>query len=235
MSLRLLLIEDDRELRASLLEALQVEGHHVQPAASLADARRLWAVARQQGQAFELVLLDLGLPDGDGEALLASWRGSGVPLLVISARDPVDGKIRLLDAGADDYLVKPFAIGELLARIRVALRHRGRAQAAAITRYRGAGVEIDVPRRVVLRDGEPVHLTPREFALLARLLRQAGQVVTHRQLLADVWGADQVDQTHYLRLYMGQLRQKLEAEPAAPRLLLTETGVGYRLAEGETG
>lgn len=233
MSLRLLLVEDDRELRAALLEALQLEGHEVQPAASLADAGRLWEVARQQGQGFELVLLDLGLPDGDGEALLQAWRGSGVPLLVISARDPVDGKIRVLDAGADDYLVKPFAIGELLARIRVALRHRGRPQVAAITRYRGAGVEIDLARRRVTRDGEPVHLTPREFALLARLLRQAGQVVTHRQLLADVWGAEQVEQTQYLRLYMGQLRQKLEAEPAAPRLLLTETGVGYRLAEGE--
>jgi two-component system, OmpR family, KDP operon response regulator KdpE len=233
MSLRLLLIEDDRELRASLLEALQLEGHAVQPAASLADARRLWEQAQHQHQGYELVLLDLGLPDGDGEALLQAWRGSGVPLLVISARDPVDGKIRLLDAGADDYLVKPFAIGELLARIRVALRHRGRPQQPAITHYRGAGVEIDLARRRVARDGEPVHLTPREFALLARLLRQAGQVVTHRQLLADVWGAEQVEQTQYLRLYMAQLRQKLEAEPAAPRLLLTETGVGYRLAEGD--
>jgi two-component system KDP operon response regulator KdpE len=182
----------------------------------------------------DLVVLDLGLPDGDGEALLAALRRRhAIPVLVVSARQAEGQKIRLLDAGADDYLVKPFSIGELLARMRVALRHRGTTLRAALTRYRRGGVAIDLARQQVRRDDGAVHLTPTEFKLLARLVRSAGQVVTHRQLLADVWGADFVEHTHYLRLYMGQLRAKLEADPAEPALLLTEPGVGYRLAEPE--
>jgi two-component system, OmpR family, KDP operon response regulator KdpE len=131
---------------------------------------------------------------------------------------------------ADDYLVKPFGVGELLARVRVALRHRGTRVAAAITRYLADSVVVDVEQRVVEVDGSPVHLTPTEFRLLARLVRNAGQVVTHRQLLADVWGADYTTHTHYLRIYMANLRAKLETDPAEPRHLLTEPGVGYRLA-----
>jgi two-component system KDP operon response regulator KdpE len=226
-----LLVEDDRELRATLREALEVEGWRVHAAASLADARALLANALHDAPP-DAVLLDLGLPDGDGESLLATLRRErGTPVLVISARDAEGGKIRLLDAGADDYLVKPFSIGELLARLRVALRHRGRHLAAAVTHYAQGGLEVDLAaHRVVLR-GQAVHLTPTEFELLARLVRQAGQVVTHRQLLADVWGPEFTEHTHYLRLYMGQLRAKLEASAAEPQRLLTEPGVGYRLVE----
>ena len=235
MSLRLLLLEDDANLRTALTEALRVEGYAVQPAASLADALALWRAAASTRAGFDLVLLDLGLPDGDGATLLAECRRAvpAPPLIVLSAREQEDGKVRLLDAGADDYLVKPFTVGELLARLRVALRHRGRAQPAALTHYQHGALAVDLPRHRVWRDGAEVHLTPTEFKLLARLVRQAGQVVTHRQLLADVWGPEHVEQTQYLRLYMGQLRAKLERDSAAPSHLLTEPGVGYRLAESD--
>jgi two-component system, OmpR family, KDP operon response regulator KdpE len=238
MSIRILLVEDDRELRATLREALAVEGFEVLTAASLSEGLALVAHAggadRPRDAPFALVLLDLGLPDGDGETLLAQLRRRHtLPTIVISAREAEGQKIRLLDAGADDYLVKPFGIGELLARIRVALRHRGTATTAALTHWRRGEVEIDLVARLVRRNGNTVHLTPTEYALLARLVRNAGQVVTHRQLLADVWGAEFIEHTHYLRLYMGQLRAKLEAEPAEPALLLTETGVGYRLVEAD--
>jgi two-component system, OmpR family, KDP operon response regulator KdpE len=234
VSPRVLLLEDDRELRATLREALTVEGWQVQPAASLADARALL-----DHGTVDLVLLDLGLPDGDGEALLATLRrprpGAPVntPVIVISARSADPAKVRLLDAGADDYLVKPFGLAELLARMRVALRHRGTALAPAVTRWQHEGLMVDLAAHRVQLNGTEVHLTPTEFKLLARLVRQAGQVVTHRQLLADVWGPEFTEHTHYLRLYLGQLRAKLEADPADPRRLLTEPGVGYRLVEGK--
>lgn len=228
-----LLVEDDRELRATLREALEVEGWRVIAAASLADARAVLAHAAPT-QGIDLVLLDLGLPDGDGESLLAALRREHhTPVIVISARDGDGSKIRLLDGGADDYLVKPFSIGELLARLRVALRHRGRTVAAAVTRYEHDGLFVDLAAHRVGLRGVDVHLTPTEFKLLARLVRNAGQVVTHRRLLADVWGSDFTEHTHYLRLYMAQLRAKLEAQPAEPQRLLTEPGVGYRLVEGD--
>ena len=231
MSLGVLLVEDERELRATLQAALQVEGYRVIASASLADARAVLAHALQQG-GLDIVLLDLGLPDGDGASLLAELRRTrGTPVIVISARPGEAQKVQLLDAGADDYLVKPFSLAELLARMRVALRHRGSAVRPATLHYAQAGVEVDLQAHRVRRDGAEVHLTPTEFRLLARLVRQAGQVVTHRQLLLDVWGAEYTEHTHYLRLYMGQLRAKLEADPADPQLLLTETGIGYRVAE----
>jgi len=239
MTLRVLLVEDDRELRKTLRDALSVEGYDVLTAASLSEGLALvMHASRPDGAAgdpgIDLVVLDLGLPDGDGEALLAALRRRhSTPVLVISARQAEGQKIRLLDAGADDYLVKPFSIGELLARMRVALRHRGTTVQAALTRYRHAGLTVDLVSQRVLRDGQAIHLTPTEFKLLARLVRSAGQVVTHRQLLVDVWGAEFVEHTHYLRLYMGQLRAKLEADPAEPALLLTEPGVGYRLQESD--
>jgi two-component system KDP operon response regulator KdpE len=233
MSIRVLLVEDDRELRATLRSALEVEGYRVTACASLADACALLAHAGTD-DAIDVVLLDLGLPDGDGQALLAALRREqGTPVLVISAREGEGSKIRLLDAGADDYLVKPFSIGELLARLRVALRHRGRTVAAATTRYERDGLTIDLAAHRVVLNGDTVHLTPTEFKLLARLVRNAGQVVTHRQLLADVWGAEFTEHTHYLRLYMAQLRAKLEMQPAEPQRLLTEPGVGYRLVEAD--
>jgi two-component system, OmpR family, KDP operon response regulator KdpE len=231
VSLRVLLVEDDRELRTTLRGALEVEGYRVHAAASLADAHALLAHAGSAG-GIDLVLLDLGLPDGDGQTLLAALRRErGTPVIVISARHGEQPKVRLLDAGADDYLVKPFSLAELLARMRVALRHRGTTLKPALTRYEAPGLVVDLRAHRVTRDGVAVHLTPTEFKLLARLVRQAGQVVTHRQLLADVWGAEYTEQTHYLRLYMGQLRAKLEDTPADPRRLLTEPGIGYRLAD----
>jgi len=231
VSLGVLLVEDDRELRATLSEALKVEGYRVVASASLADARAVIASALAES-GIDIVLLDLGLPDGDGDTLLAELRRErGTPVIVISARPGDSQKVRLLDAGADDYLVKPFSLAELLARMRVALRHRGTLTRPATVRYERPGLLVDLEVRRVYREGAEVHLTPTEYRLLSRLVRSAGQVVTHRQLLLDVWGAEYTEHTHYLRLYMAQLRAKLEPEPADPQVLLTEPGVGYRLAE----
>lgn len=231
MSRRILLVEDDRVLRSSLLDALSVEGYAMKTAVSLADARAQLQHA-PAGEAIDLIVLDLGLQDGDGQSLLTDLRrSSNTPVIVISARQAEGQKIQLLDQGADDYLVKPFGIGELLARIRVALRHRGHSAEPALLHYQHGPLQVNLKtRRVQLAEIE-VRLTPTEYALLARLVRQAGQVVTHRQLLLDVWGAEHTDQTHYLRLYMGQLRAKLEVDSTDPQHLLTEPGVGYRLAE----
>ena len=228
MSLHLLVVEDDREIRAMMQASLSVEGFEVQTAVSLSEARALLANSPP-----DVVVLDLGLPDGDGLQLVQHIRKQHtLPIIIVSARHQEAQKIQLLDAGADDYLTKPFNVGELLARIRVALRHRGTALAAAITTHDLEDLHIDLTTRTVQSRGEAVHLTPTEFNLLARLVRSAGRVVTHRQLLTDVWGPEFTEHTHYLRLYMGQLRAKIEADPAEPRHLLTETGVGYRLATG---
>ena len=234
MTLTVLLVEDDRELRTTLREALSVENYRVLTAASVADARAQLAHLGDGGTV-DLVLLDLGLPDEDGENLLTTLRRDRrTPVIVISARHTDEPKIRLLDAGADDYLVKPFSLAELLARMRVALRHRGTVVAPTLTRYEHAGLLIDIPAHRVRLGTRAIHLTPTEFKLLARLAQNAGQVVTHRQLLADVWGREYTDHTHYLRLYMAQLRAKLEDDPADPQRLLTEPGIGYRLAEPGT-
>jgi two-component system, OmpR family, KDP operon response regulator KdpE len=234
MSFHVLLVEDDRELRATLRDALLLEGYTLITAVSLSEGIAIATNARSAGNNLDLVLLDLGLPDGDGETLLAQLRKQfNTPVIVISAREQEGHKIRLLDLGADDYLVKPFGIGELLARMRVALRHKGIQVNASITCYEKADVCIDLAAHRVERNGQQIHLTPTEFNLLARLVRSAGRVVTHRQLLNDVWGAEFIDHTHYLRLYMTQLRAKLETDSADPILLLTEPGVGYRLANDE--
>ncbi len=227
MTLKVLVVEDDREIRALLQSSLTVEGFDVKTAVSLSEAQALLAHDPP-----DLVVLDLGLPDGDGASLVRQVRtGSSMPIIVVSARHLESQKVSMLDAGADDYLAKPFGVAELLARMRVALRHRGTVVAPAVTVHCVDDLSVDLVRQRVLRAGEPVHLTPTEYKLLARLVRSAGQVVTHRQLLADVWGAEFTEHTHYLRLYMGQLRAKIEADPAEPRHLLTDTGVGYRLAD----
>jgi two-component system KDP operon response regulator KdpE len=226
MSLRVLVVEDDREIRALLQASLSVEGFEVQTAVTLREAQALMEYSPP-----DLIVLDLGLPDGDGVELV--WhvrRRFATPILVVSARHQEAQKIALLDAGADDFLTKPFSVAELLARMRVALRHRGTALAAAITVHALEDLRVDLGLHQVQKSGETLHLTPTEFKLLARLVRSAGRVVTHRQLLADVWGPEFTEHTHYLRLYMGQLRAKIEHDPAEPRHLLTETGVGYRLA-----
>jgi len=226
MSLRILVVEDDREIRAWLQSTLSVEGFEVRTAVSVSEASALLRHAPP-----DVIVLDLGLPDGDGVELVHEVRKHHtLPIVVVSARHQEAQKIQLLDAGADDYLTKPFSVGELLARIRVALRHRGTALAAAVTLHALDDLRVDLALHSVQRGGETIHLTPTEYKLLARLVRSVGRVVTHRQLLADVWGPEYTEHTHYLRLYMGQLRAKVEVDPAEPRHLLTETGVGYRLA-----
>ena len=225
MSIKVLIVEDDGEIRGVLRTALAAEGFEVLTAVSVSEATALLA-----NDTPDVVVLDLGLPDGDGAQLVRAVRSrSAMPIIVASARHQEAEKISLLDAGADDYLTKPFSVSELLARIRVALRHRGTALQPATTRYARGDLLIDVDAYRIEREGRPLHLTPTEFKLAARLVRAGGRIVTHRQLLADVWGAEHVHDTHYLRLYMGQLRAKLEALPSEPRHLLTETGVGYRL------
>ena len=232
MSIRILLIEDDRELGKALRNSLSTEGHSVVTAASLSEAKALLA-NQPSGQAFDLYLLDLGLPDGDGKSFLElAQREGNAPVIVISARPNEGSKIELLDAGADDYLVKPFSVGELLARIRVALRHRGNLAQPATLLYQRDGLNIDLLKREITLNGVEVKLTPTEYELLARLVRSAGQAVSHRQLLADVWGPEYLEHTQYTRLYVGQLRAKIEKNPADPHFILTETGVGYRMLVG---
>lgn len=226
MTLRVLVVEDDREIRSMMQSSLAVEGFAVQTAVSVSEANALL-----QHDLPDILVLDLGLPDGDGITLVQAVRKRhNLPILVVSARHQEAQKILLLDAGADDYLTKPFSVGELLARIRVALRHRGTTLAAAVTLHELDDLRIDLTERLVQSRGQILHLTPTEFKLLACLVRNAGRVVTHRQLLTDVWGAEFTEHTHYLRLYMAQLRAKIEVDPAEPRHLLTETGIGYRLA-----
>lgn len=225
MAIRVLIVEDDRDIRSLLHSVLTVEGFEISTAVSVSEAR-----AMVEHEAPDLILLDLGLPDGRGEDLLAAWRALAVPIIVVSAREDEAGKIALLDAGADDYLVKPFGVGELLARMRVALRHRGTSISPAQTTYELEGLSVDLTTHRVTRDGLEIKLTATEFKLLARLVQKAGQVVTHRQLLIDVWGADYAEHTHYVRVYMGNLRAKLERDPTDPRYVRTEVGVGYRLA-----
>jgi two-component system KDP operon response regulator KdpE len=226
MNMRVLVVEDDKEIRAFIRSSLSIEGFEVQTAVSVSEAK-----AMLHNDLPDVMLLDLGLPDGDGIELVREVRKQhNLPILIVSARHQEAQKILLLDAGADDFLSKPFSVGELLARIRVALRHRGTTLSAAVTEYVLDDLQVDLASHVVQCRGEVLHLTPTEFKLLARLVRSAGRVVTHRQLLADVWGNEFIDHTHYLRLYMAQLRAKIEENPAEPRYLLTETGVGYRLA-----
>jgi two-component system KDP operon response regulator KdpE len=181
----------------------------------------------------ELLLLDLGLPDGDGIDLTRQIRGwSRVPILVLSARGQEGDKVAALDAGADDYITKPFGVNELLARIRVALRHAQLVAAgSSAEELTFGGVRIDLVRREVFRGGEPLHLTPIEYKLLVLLARHAGKVLTHRQILSEVWGPSYAAHQHYVRVHMAELRKKVEADPARPRLLMTELGVGYRLRD----
>ncbi len=180
----------------------------------------------------DLIVLDLGLPDGDGVSLVRDVRGwSSVPIIVLSARVDEADKVAALDAGADDYLVKPFGVAELMAHVRAALRRR--AQGAGESPIVALGdVTVDLGSRRVTRDGDDIHLTQIEFRLLAALLAHPGKVLTHRHLLREVWGPAYVEHNHYLRIYMGHLRQKLEVDPAQPRVLLTETGIGYRFNGG---
>ena len=175
------------------------------------------------------MILDLGLPDGNGVELIRSLRGwSDIPVLILSARTQEPAKIEALDAGADDYLCKPFGVGELRARVRALLRRQGRGADEGLPLVECGSFTVDLPRRLILRHGEAVHLTPREYRLLLAFLAQPGKVLTQRSLLREVWGAAAVESGHYLRVYVARLRQKLEDDPTQPRHFLTETGVGYR-------
>ena len=220
----ILLIEDDDQIRRFLRPTLAAENYRLHEAVTAAEGMAQ-AAARQP----DLVLLDLGLPDGDGLTVIEEIRAwSAMPILVISARGQERDKIAALDAGADDYIAKPFATGELLARIRAALRRSARVGAQASTVFRAGPIEVDFEKRLVTVNGLETHLTPIEFKLLQTVIRYAGRVVTQRQLLNEVWGPNHVEQSQYLRVYMGQLRRKLEADPARPQYLRTEPGVGYR-------
>ncbi len=222
-----IVIEDEPQIRRFVRAALEGEGWLVHEAGTVQAG--LAAVATRKP---DLVVLDLGLPDGDGLDLLRDARSwSPATIIVLSARADEADKIAALDAGADDYLTKPFGTGELLARVRANLRRLRQAegQADAQPRFAFGEVEIDRAARTVLRAGQPVHLTPIEYRMLTVLAANAGRVMTQRQLLTEVWGPGHVDRSHYLRIHMGHLRRKLEADPAQPRHLLTETGVGYRL------
>jgi two-component system, OmpR family, KDP operon response regulator KdpE len=234
MSLRLLLVEDNRELRNTLANSLTIEGYEVLTAASLSEALAMYNQTTISGShsSFDLILLDLGLPDGDGSELLKKIKPKyTTAIIVISARESELEIVRLLDDGADDYLIKPFNVSELLARIRVVMRHRGKYLQAAVTFYQNETLTVDLAKHKVIVSNQEVHLTPTEYNLLSRLVRSAGQVVTHRQLLRDVWGEEFIEHTHYLRLYMAQLRSKLEINSTEPNFLLTEPGVGYRLLD----
>lgn len=219
-----LLVEDDAEIRRLVRSALESEGLRVVEAASC-ERGLIDAGSRKP----DLLILDLGLPDRDGTELLRELRAwSEVPVIVLSARSDEQEKVTALDLGADDYLSKPFGVPELLARVRVTLRRRAASTGAA--RLSFGNVEIDFSRRTVLRDGQAVHLTSTEFRLLCALLRHPGSVVTQKQLLREVWGPNAVEHGHYLRIYMGKLRHRLEEDPARPRYFITETGVGYRFS-----
>lgn len=220
----ILIVEDEKQIRRFLRTALEAEGCKVFEAETC-ERGLIEAGTRKP----DLVILDLGLPDRDGVEFIRDLRGwAGFPVLILSARGDEADKVAALDAGADDYLTKPFGMAELLARLRVLLRRQARVGAGASPEVAFGEVRVDLSRRQVLRDGAAVHLTPIEYRLLACLLANAGKVLTQRHLLREVWGPSYVDSGHYLRIYVGRLRQKLEADPARPRHFLTETGVGYR-------
>lgn len=221
-----LVIEDEASIRKFLRTGLEGQGYEFVESLS-----GLEGLAQAATRAPDVVLLDLGLPDIDGFEVVRRLREwSTTPVVVLSARGQEQDKIRALDAGADDYVTKPFSMGELLARMRVALRHRARVHGGAEScTIETANLRIDLEKREVAVSGKPVRLTPIEYRLLAILARHAGKVLTHETLLREVWGPAYTAQHHYLRIYMAQLRHKIESEPARPRLLLTEPGVGYRL------
>jgi two-component system KDP operon response regulator KdpE len=224
---RVLLVEDELPIRKFVSAAL-VNAHYVLDEVGTAQQ----ALQHASQSPPEVVILDLGLPDMDGQALIQKLREwLAAPIIVLSARDEDQQKILALDNGADDYLIKPFSTGELLARVRVALRHANRAAGEhGKTVWEIGELKLDLAARRVVVSGFEIHLTPIEYKLLTTLVRYAGKVLTHRQLLKEVWGPDQVHETHYLRVFMANLRRKLEPDPARPRYLLTEQGIGYRFA-----
>ncbi len=223
-SAKVLIVEDESQIRRFIRAALEDEGCQVAESETL---RR--GLIEAGSRKPDLLILDLGLPDGDGIDLIRDLRGwSDMPVLILSARAQENDKIDALDAGADDYLTKPFSVGELRARVRALLRRRSRSGDDASPVVEFGDIHVDLSRRIVMRAGEPVHLTPLEYRLLSLLLAHPGKVLTQRTLLREVWGPSYVESSHYLRVFVGHLRQKLEHDPTQPQHLLTETGVGYR-------
>ncbi|CAA0090585.1 KDP operon transcriptional regulatory protein KdpE [Starkeya nomas] len=221
-----LVVDDEPAIHRFMAPALAANGYEAMRADTGTQALSL-AVNRRP----DIIVLDLGLPDMDGKEVLRRLREwSDVPVVVLSARDREIEKIEALDLGADDFVNKPFGIGELMARLRAALRHRMQEKGETPV-LRLGGIEIDIPRHRVVRDGAEIKLTPKEFELIAFLARHAGKVLTHRQILRDVWGPAHEHDTQYLRVYVGQLRTKLEADPANPALIVTEPGIGYRAGD----
>jgi two-component system, OmpR family, KDP operon response regulator KdpE len=222
---QVLVVDDEVQIRRFLKIGLEANGYHVYETDNGRDALVKAAQMRP-----DLVILDLGLPDMDGLDVLKGLREwTNVPVIILSVRDADRDKIAALDSGADDYLSKPFSMDELMARIRVARRHAQPEPENNVFDY--ADLHVDLTRRLVTLKDEPIKLTPTEYALLRLLIQHAGKVLTHRQILKEVWGPEYVDETHYLRVYFAQLRQKIEDNPTLPRIILTEPGVGYRLVD----
>ncbi|HTD60336.1 MAG TPA: response regulator [Gemmatimonadaceae bacterium] len=222
-----MVVEDETHMRSFLCASLASEGFQPVEAATASVVTALLTSNKP-----EVILLDLGLPDGDGiEVARGIRKWSRIPIIVISARDSVTDKVEALDAGADDYLTKPFSVGELLARIRVVLRRASQTNVSTTPTFELGPMHIDFTRREVTVDGREIHLTPIEYRLLALLAQNAGRVVTQRQILEEIWGAGSSSQIHQVRVYMAQLRRKIEIDPTRPRFLLTELGVGYRLGD----
>ena len=220
-----LLIEDERQIRRFVRMALETEGWNIVEADTMKQGL-IDAGTRKP----DIVILDLGLPDGNGIDFIRDFRGwSPVPIIVLSARTSETDKIAALDAGADDYLTKPFGVGELLARVRATRRRSAGSASEEAAPFRFGEVDVDLARRTVHKGGVPLHLTPIEFRLLTLMISNVGRVLTHRQILREVWGPAYVEHEHYVRVHMGHLRQKLEDDPAQPAHLITETAVGYRL------
>ena len=223
---QVLVVDDEAAILRFLKPALEANGYEMTSAGSVAEATK-----RIAAHSPDIVLLDLGLPDGDGKDVIRRAREwSDVPIIVLSARERETEKIEALDLGADDYVNKPFNVGELLARMRTALRHRMQRK-AEIPVLRVGDLEVDSVRHRATRAGAELKLTPKEFELLSFLARHAGRVVTHKQILTAVWGPAHTEDTQYLRVYVGQLRQKIEEHADDPRIILTEPGIGYRIAE----
>lgn len=224
--MRVMVVDDEAAILRFLKPVLEANGYEVSSAVTAEEATR--RIAREGP---EVVVLDLGLPDGDGKDVIRAVRQwSNLPIIVLSARDREAEKIEALDLGADDFINKPFGVGELMARLRAALRHRAQAHTEAEVVNIG-DLQIDTARHRVTHAGADIKMTRKEFDLLACLARHPGKVMTHRQLLTAVWGAAHVHDTQYLRVYVGQLRQKIEDDPLDPKIILTELGIGYRLAE----
>lgn len=223
---RVLLVDDEPAIIRFLKPAFEANGYTLLTAGTVVDA-----VKRVAGDVPDILVLDLGLPDGDGKDVIKQVRRwSDLPIIVLSARDRESEKVEALDLGADDFVNKPFGVGELLARMRAALRHRMQRENETPVLKIG-DVEIDNVRHRVTRGGEEIKVTRKEFEVLSLLARHAGRVVTHRQMLAAVWGPAHVEDTQYLRVYIGQLRQKIERQPDDPRIIVTEPGIGYRIAD----